>query len=62
MSQPRLRRGRGLAGLATLGLLGLSSSALAAVPPPRASDAVADPGRSLASADDTTAIAGNPAN
>jgi protease IV len=54
--------GQALAGLVTLGLLGLSSSALAVPPPPRASDPVADPGRTLASGDDTSAIAGNPAN
>ncbi len=53
---------RALTCLVTLGLLGLSSSALAVPPPPRASDPVADPGRSLASGDDTSAIAGNPAN
>lgn len=63
MKLPRLRFKRALAGLSTLCALGLASSAaLAEAPPPRPSDPVADPGRSLASSDDTTAIAGNPAN
>jgi protease IV len=60
MKQPRLRRALALSALSTL--LGVASSATAAAPPPRASDPVPDPGRSLASSDDTTAIAGNPAN
>ena len=63
MKQPRFHHKRALAGLSALGALGLvSSAALAEAPPPRPSDPVADPGRSLASSDDTTAIAGNPAN
>ncbi len=63
MKQPGFRCKRALASLPALCALGLvSSSALAGAPPPRPSDPVADPGRSLASSDDTTAIAGNPAN
>jgi protease-4 len=63
MKKPCFRGQRALAGLTALSALGLvSSSALAAAPPPRPSDPVADPGRSLASSDDSTAIANNPAN
>jgi protease IV len=63
MKQPRFRRFRALSKLSALSVVCLaSSSALAEAPPPRPSDPVADPGRSLASADDTTAIANNPAN
>ena len=63
MKQPGFRFKRALAALSTFCALGLASSAaLAEAPPPRPSDPVADPGRSLASSDDTTAIAGNPAN
>ena len=63
MKQPAFRCKRALARLTAVGVVALAStSALAAAPPPRASDAVPDPGRSLASSDDTTAIAGNPAN
>jgi protease-4 len=39
-----------------------AAPALAAPPPPRASRPVGDPGRSIASADDASAIAVNPAN
>ncbi len=62
MSQAPPRRALALTALSTLCFVGLASSAGAAIPPPRASDPVPDPGRSLASADDTTAIANNPAN
>ncbi len=62
MNQAPLRRALALTALSTLCFLGLTTSASAAIPPPRASDPVPDPGRSLASSDDTTAIANNPAN
>lgn len=62
MSQALPRRALALTALSTLCFVGLASSVGAAIPPPRASDPVPDPGRSLASADDTTAIANNPAN
>jgi len=62
MKQPALRRALALTALSTLCFLGLTPTASADIPPPRASDPVPDPGRSLASSDDTTAIANNPAN
>jgi protease-4 len=63
MKQLRFQGYRVLSALSALTVLGLAPApARAEAPPPRPSDPVADPGRSLASADDTTAIAGNPAN
>jgi protease IV len=64
MTHPRPRRSfaRGLASL--LCLLGLTAPAVtsAVPPPPRASDPVPDPGKGTTNADDTSAIAVNPAD
>jgi protease IV len=59
MNHPRLRR-MSVAGL--LALVGLAAGPSARAAPPRASDPVPDPGKGITNADDTTAIALNPAN
>ncbi|HEY4120443.1 MAG TPA: signal peptide peptidase SppA [Byssovorax sp.] len=53
-----------LAHLAALALIGASVPAItaSALPPPRASDPVPDPGKHIASDDDSSSIAVNPAN
>jgi protease-4 len=55
-------RFRRAAGALALALSGLTLDRTAAAIPPRASDAVPDPGKGITNTDDTTAIALNPAN
>jgi protease IV len=64
MTHPRPRRAfaRGLASLFCLLGLTAPSVAPAVPPPPRATDPVPDPGKGTTNADDTSAIAVNPAN
>ncbi len=53
---------RSLVATSALAIVAASASLASAQPAPKASDAVPSPGRSIAGADDTTAIALNPAN